>query len=819
MLRLTLRTLRYRKGGFVATFIALFFGAAIVMACGGLMETGIRTAIPPQRLAGADAVITADRSVRMATDAEPDEDGYIEYQYSTLTEDVPLDAGVAAKAAAVPGVARVVQDIAFPVALAGTTTTGHNWASATLAGLNQAAPQPGQVVVPRSSGKQAGERVDISVRGQVAQYTVAGTSTQSVVYFADSDAQRLGRLLALGVVAQPGTDSSALAKRLADSLGTSATVLSGDDRGVAEHPEAGQQSEILITLAGVFGGFAVMVSMMVVASTFGVSLQQRKREIALLRAIGTTPGQIRRMIFTESLVIAVLATAAAWVPGSLLGGFLFERLAEYGVASPVVQFHQGWIPSIVGVGTALLAGVIAALAGARRASRTRPTEALAEAAVQRKWLTPTRMIFGIISCAGGLALGIISVTVMSGPIAASTAGPAVLCWAMAFTLFAPGATKAVMALLRVPIRAFTKVPGSLAANNTKVRAVKLASVVAPVMLASGFAFAQIYTQTTSAESAQRAYTESLRADAVLISGTGGFSPDVVDTVRSVPGITAASEWVTSAGFVESPYDSEIGDEGLTLQGITASGASLTAVPVASGSLTDLSGDTVALPVNHASAMGVTIGDKITMRFGDGQTSPVRIVALLEPNDVYDSALLPARLLAKHTSEGVASQIMVSGDTSQLAARFPTAQLADRSALTEAYADGLETQAMINYLIAGMIILYTAISVINTLVVETADRRREFGLLQLSGAHRGQVLRMMGVEGAAITLAGLILGTIVSLGTLVPFSLAALDTVVPYGPIWIYLGVSAAAALLTMAATMIPTVIALRTRPADTVSAP
>ncbi|RSM78578.1 ABC transporter permease [Kibdelosporangium aridum] len=815
MLRLTIRTLRYRKGGFVATFIALFFGAAIVMACGGLMETGIRTAIPPQRLAEADAVIIADRSIRLATNDVPDEDGDVDYEYSMLTEDIPLDSSLAAKASAVPGVARVVQDVAFPVSLAGTSTTGHNWASAVLAGLDGAAPQQGQVVVPASSGARVGARVDISIRGKITPFTVSGTSGQSVVYFADSDAQRLGKLMALGVVAAPGTPD--LGERLEEALGTAVTVLTGDERGVAEHPKAEEQSEMLITLSAVFGGFAVMVSMLVVASTFSVSVQQRKREIALLRAIGTTPGQIRRMIFMEALVVSVLATLAAWFPGALVGEFLFERLAEYGVASPVVQFNQGWIPSIIGVGTALLTGVIAALAGSRRASRTRPTEALAEAAIQRKWLTPTRLIFGIISCAGGLALGIVSVTAMSGPIAASTAGPAVLCWAIGFTLFAPGATKAVMALLRLPIRALTKVPGSLAANNTRMRAVKLASAVAPVMLASGFAFAQIYTQTTSAESAQRAYTQDLRADAVLVSGNGGFSPDVVDTVRSLPGVTAASEWVTSKGFIEAPYDPELSDEGLELQGITASGASLTAVPIVAGSLKDLSGDTIALPADHASSMGLRVGDKLTMRYGDGQTSRVTVVALIEPRQGYEIALSPAATLAQHTSAGVASQIMVSGDTSAIAARFPNDRLADRSTLTEAYAADLETQAMINYLLAGMIILYTAISVINTLVVETSDRRREFGLLRLSGARRGQVLRMIGVEGAAITLAGLILGTIVSAGTLVPFSLAALDSVVPYGPIWIYLAVSAAAGLLTMTATMVPAWVALRTRPADTVA--
>lgn len=823
MLRLTLRTLRYRKGGFVATFIALFFGAAIVMACGGLMETGIRTAVPPQRLAGADAVVMAERSFEQAKQdpADEDDDG----EWATLPEQVPLENATPAKIKAVPGVAQVVPDVSFQATLLGSpTSSGHGYESAVLSAhtLTGEAPKQGQVVLATGSGKQVGEQVGISVRGKISKYTVSGLGTfvQPVMYFSTADAQRLGELTSIGVIAKPGTNIDTLDDELTTALGAKVTVLTGDERGLAEFPEVAATSTMLITLAGVFGGFAVMVSMLVVASTLGLSIRQRRKEIALLRAVGTTPGQIKRMVFGEALIVSVLATGAAWVPGSWLGEWLFNQLAANGVAGKDIQFHQGWVPSIVGVGAALLAAQVAAIAAARRAASTRPTEALAEAAVQRKWLTWFRAVFALISFGGGIALAIVTVTVMEGPIAASTAGPAVMCWAIGFSLLSPGVTRMMMAVIRWPIRAVTSVPGSLAMNNTKVRFVQLAAAVAPVMLASGFAIAQIYTTTTSVESAQRAYTENLRADAVLISTTGGFSPDVLDSVRKVPGVTAASEWVTSTGYVEAPYDKEQTDEGLALQGVSASGVSdLTSVSIATGTLTGLTGSTIALPADHAAAMGVALGDKVSMRFGDGQIVPTTIVALINTRQGFETALVPASLLATHTTAGVAKQIMVrTNDPSALAA-IPGAQVADRSVLTEAYASEQQTQAWINYLLAGMIILYTAISVINTLVVETADRRREFGLLRLSGAKRGQVMRMASVEGFAVAAAGIGLGTLISAGTLVPFSLAAMDSVLPYGPFWIYLAIAGAAGVLTMAATLIPTWFALRPRPVDTVTAP
>ena len=76
MLRVALRTLRFRKGAFVATFLAMTFGAVIVLACGGLMETGIRTELPAQRLAAAPLVVTGGQTYELPKQNpdDPEED-------------------------------------------------------------------------------------------------------------------------------------------------------------------------------------------------------------------------------------------------------------------------------------------------------------------------------------------------------------------------------------------------------------------------------------------------------------------------------------------------------------------------------------------------------------------------------------------------------------------------------------------------------------------------------------------------------------------------------------------------------------------------
>ncbi|WP_344900630.1 FtsX-like permease family protein [Actinomadura meridiana] len=103
---------------------------------------------------------------------------------------------------------------------------------------------------------------------------------------------------------------------------------------------------------------------------------------------------------------------------------------------------------------------------------------------------------------------------------------------------------------------------------------------------------------------------------------------------------------------------------------------------------------------------------------------------------------------------------------------------------------------LNFVVIGMVVLFTAIMLVNTLVAATAHRRREFGQTRLAGATPGQVLGGVAVESAVLTITGVVVGTIASVFTIVPFGLARSDSATPDGSVWTYLGVVALAAVLT-----------------------
>jgi len=853
MWRLAVATLRFRRTGEVAAFVAMALGTAIVLACGGLMETGIRTAVPPQRLAAAAVVVTGNQAYQLPR-ASPasEEDGP---GSATLAERVRVDAGLVGTVQAVPGVVKAVGEVSFPAAVltdgqpvAGATQPqGHNWASAVLtpyslrAGVAPA--RPGQVVLDAALAQRSavavGDRVQVAAGGTTGTYQVTGVAasaggravTRAAVFFSASDARRLsghpGTVDAIGVLAAPGTDVARLRRRVEAAVaGQAAVTLAGDDRGLAEFPEAKASSETLIAIAAVFGGIAVMVAVLVVAGTLALSVQQRQREMALLRAIGATPRQVRRMILAETLAVAVLATAAGCLPGAYLGRWLLGRLAAAGLVPPAVAFRQGWVPVVTAAGVALVTALAAALVAGRRAAVTPPSEMLAEADVQRRWLSWGRLLAALVFLAGGAALAIVTMTVMSGPVAASTAGPTVMVFAFGLALLGPGVTRAMTAVLHRPLRALPGLAGELAVLNARAQTVRTAAVAMPIMLAVGIATALLYVQTTQVAAAERAYAETLRADVVLTSTIGGLAPGLLGSVQRLPGVAGASEYVTSTGFIESPHDRAQGEDGWPLRGVTADGAAqTTAVSVTAGTLAGLRGNTVALPAQHARELGRGEGDTIRMRLGDRAQVELRVVALYAASSGDQAIMLPAKLLAAHTTAGLPTQILVRAAPgagtrrlttalTQLAGRWPGVTVADRGALAAAYAAQQQTQAWVNYLLVGMIVAYTAISVVNTLVLATARRRREFALLRLTGSTRGQVLRMMSMEGVLIAVIGIMLGTAVSATTLVPFSIAASDSLMPSGPQWIYPAVIGTAAVLALTATLLLTWQALRSPPAD-----
>ncbi len=111
-------------------------------------------------------------------------------------------------------------------------------------------------------------------------------------------------------------------------------------------------------------GFSVVVSLFGMVNTLVLAVYERTRELGMLRAVGMTRRQARRMIRHESIITALIGAAMGIPLGIFLAALVTQALSKYGVglSLPVTEL-------VAFTTVAIIAGVLAAIVPARRASR------------------------------------------------------------------------------------------------------------------------------------------------------------------------------------------------------------------------------------------------------------------------------------------------------------------------------------------------------------------------------------------------------------------------------------------------------------------
>jgi putative ABC transport system permease protein len=835
MLALALSTLRARRVSFAGSLFAVSLGVAVMCATAVLMASAL-TASGAGRYAAVDAVVEANSRFIV---------GHGNAASVVLVHPAArLPASVVGAAESVPGVAHAVGDLAFPAtaldahgrALSAPgvdRTEAHGWASASLTPYvleaGRTPERANEVVVDARLAADGSARVGQALRivtpAGVRDFRVSGIARpraaadrgQSALFFSDSAVPALaispGQVNAVGVLAKPGVSRDVLRARLQHRLGPGVSVL---DRGHAADADAGDprvtQRDDTIAFLGTLGALAAVIAVFVVASTFAFQVAHRRREFALLRTIGATPRQVRRMIAGEALVLAMLGGILGCIAGLPLAGAIGRGLVDHGIAPQTLRATPNLVPLVISLASGLLIAEGAVLTAAHRAARVPPAEALRESELDPPRLGVARWVLGVTALAGAGAM----LVLFAGDNALIFAEVIALLLAIGLALLSPLVLALPVLALSWPLRA--RASGLLASAAIMTHRRRVGAIAAPIALLVALAGTYAITDSTSRAASQTTTAQRVRAPFVLVAASGAGLPFTTERlVARVPGVTAVTGTLpTTVFFLDGGLDNF--GSGWQAAALDPPDANSTLdLSVRHGSLTTLSGDTIAISTALAAKRQVRVGAILNARLADGTLTRLRVAAIFDRALGLGDVLLPMPLAAAHADVKLDGAIFVAASPSAagglraLTRAVPTIAVLSRRQYLDTVRAANQTSAWIVWLLIGLIGAFAGLAVVNTTVIAAADRQHELALVRIIGATRRQARRMISSEALLTTVAGVAIGALAA-----RLAVARIPDGRPVGhiviPPMLFGAILAGAAALGLLGSLLPARIALRAEP-------
>ncbi|MEE6387828.1 FtsX-like permease family protein [Microbacterium paraoxydans] len=819
--RIVRADLRHHRRSLAGVFVAIFVASALVTGLGVLVESGIRGGLAPQRYTAAEVVVGAAQQVDVPEDLPV-----------PLRERAPVPDDAAREIAALPGVEAVVADVTVPLALRGGTTDAvveaHPWSATALTGFTLAEgrePAAGdEVVMLAGAGHSVGEILPLAHGGTAATYAVVGlVSAESMperavpVFLTDERVRDLdphgGAPQALGVFVDGDPERTATAIR--DAF-PDLVARTGDARGDVEFLDSAAARTLLIALGSAFVGTCILVALFIVAGTLSLSVQARRREYALLRAVGATPSQVHALIARETLVVAVVAALLGIAPGYLLSSVLQSAFVAGGVIPGDFALALSPFPALAATVLVLGAAWGAARIAARRPARLDPIEALRESSTGPGPIGLPRVITGIVCAAAGVSISTVPLTVRGDAAVGASAGAAILL-IVALALLGPWLV-ALSVRLVGPVLRRSSAAGFLAAAHTTAGSRRMAAAILPIALGIGLGLVQIGGPAIVADEAATQARAGVIAD-LRVATPAGLSPEVVGGMRGEPGVTAATGVVVSTAVIDSlDIEGKVERTEYVLQGVDpATVDGLLDLRVQEGSLAALDGGaTVAVSADMAHTLGLDVGDPVTGVLGDGSPLEATVVGIYRRGLGFGDLTMAADHVRAHTSAGLDSFALVSVDGAGAADALAAdgLQVAPGTGQQASTTGAVSQQGWVSLIGLLVILGYIAIAVVNTLVMATGERSREFALLQLIGASRGQVRATMRTEAIMIAVLSMVFGVLVAIPPLMGMSYGISGQPLPAMPVLGSLAIVGGMGALALVALRVATGAALRRRPIE-----
>jgi putative ABC transport system permease protein len=242
---------------------------------------------------------------------------------------------------------------------------------------------PGQVLVGEQKAEsldlKVGDTVTLELQGGEQELEVAGMLGSGAALPSDFivtlDTLAKGGLQPrdsiVFITAEPGADLDEIRDELEKVVDESPLVTVSDPEALVD-AQKDQINQILYLMYGLLG-LAIVIAVLGIISTLWLSVIERTREVGLLRAVGLSRAQLRRMIRLEAIVVAVFGALLGLLLGIAFGAGLIYALRDQGLT----VFAVPWLRLLIFVVLAGLVGVLASLFPARRAAKLDVLKAIA----------------------------------------------------------------------------------------------------------------------------------------------------------------------------------------------------------------------------------------------------------------------------------------------------------------------------------------------------------------------------------------------------------------------------------------------------------
>jgi putative ABC transport system permease protein len=692
--------------------------------------------------------------------------------------------GVSQAVADINGEAVLVGSDGKPIVPAGPPALGFNWVDSPTLNLQHVsqgrAPLAADEVtlnadLVATSGKHVGDSATVLTKTGQHQVRIVGETRygasdlgslggSTAVTFTTAAAQQVfglppGTYSDIAVAAKDGLAQDALRSRIMAILPAGAEAVTGTQ--VAAEQSSGTSSFVsfLNTFLLVFAGVALFVGAFIILNTFTILVAQRTKELALMRALGGSRGQVTRSVLLESTVVGTIASALGLGAGIGVALGLKALFTAFGAGLPdgptVVSARTVLVAFAVGI----LITVLASLIPARKAGRMAPVAAMQDAATPDRSLVGQTVAGAFALAAGAAAL---SVGLIQGILWLVGVGAAV--GFVGIAVLSPWLSRPVASALGGVFR--RGVAGRLGRQNALRNPRRTAATAAALMIGLALVSAVAVLGASLKGSMTAIVDGTVGADFVLDTNATGITEQQLAVLRAQPGVGALNAMRFS--------QVRLGDGAIEVQA---------ADPVSIGtteSLTRVDGDLTGLGPGRmlvsdkvAAQRGWHVGSVVPVTYPDDVKDTARITGTYQDNPLSRGTIMDTSVAAHFSSQLYqaallrvapgADRAQVGRELTAAAAPFPNILVQDRSEFTKAQTDQVDQLVQFLTLLLVLSVLIAFLGIVNTLALSVLERTRELGLLRAVGMARRQVKRMVRVESVIIAVFGGLLGVAVGIG--------------------------------------------------------